>query len=497
MPADDREAKFERALAHHLRGDSAAACPDAETLAAYHERSLSLDEMGHWKQHIAGCAACQETLALVEATEKNLTEDWEEKRIPVLEGPAQRPVSLRSIAGRSIEAAGEEALGEEASTAVAAPIQISRRRRPPLLRWAIPLGAVAAGVLVWIGIHEQGALKRQAESVQLARNQNPSPPAQMAQNQPAPKPEQKLNDTLQSAQTPMDRNDRQGQLAEKGIRERAESSDAESRQASPSLRMAKPIGGAKDAELAKKETDGRIAGALAYDAAPTPPPPPAHAQAPPKVPASATESVEVSAAAPSVAPEPAPVVTGGAVGGGAGAVTGGPTREIDSKSASNAARQKAPAKQKAAEDLDTSTSAMMMKQGINGRDVTSLNALVFVPAVILTPDNKVWWKVDPAGTLELTTDGGKTWKPLNTGANAQLTMGSAPSSRVCWIAGKAGTLVLTTDRGAHWKVVPTPITRDLGGVRATDAKHAFIWDAARQQSFETSDGGATWKQTAP
>jgi hypothetical protein len=62
MPADDRDPKFERALAQHLRGGSAAAgCPDAETLAAYHERSLSLEEMANWKQHIAGCAVCQET----------------------------------------------------------------------------------------------------------------------------------------------------------------------------------------------------------------------------------------------------------------------------------------------------------------------------------------------------------------------------------------------------------------------------------------------------
>ena len=58
MAVDDRDPKFERALARELRGDSAqAGCPDAETLAAYHERSLSLEEMAHWKQHISGCAA--------------------------------------------------------------------------------------------------------------------------------------------------------------------------------------------------------------------------------------------------------------------------------------------------------------------------------------------------------------------------------------------------------------------------------------------------------
>src|SRR3981189_845074 len=84
MPSDDP--KFERALAQHLRGGSAQAnCPDAETLAAYHERNLSLEEMAEWKEHISACEACQEALALVETTENQLAEVWEERGVPVLE----------------------------------------------------------------------------------------------------------------------------------------------------------------------------------------------------------------------------------------------------------------------------------------------------------------------------------------------------------------------------------------------------------------------------
>ncbi len=53
MPSDDRDSKFERALAQHLRGGSAQAnCPDAETLAAYHERNLSLEEMAVEAAHL-------------------------------------------------------------------------------------------------------------------------------------------------------------------------------------------------------------------------------------------------------------------------------------------------------------------------------------------------------------------------------------------------------------------------------------------------------------
>jgi photosystem II stability/assembly factor-like uncharacterized protein len=137
---------------------------------------------------------------------------------------------------------------------------------------------------------------------------------------------------------------------------------------------------------------------------------------------------------------------------------------------------------------------MMMKQGVSNGLVQAARS--DASGLILTPDPKVFWKLEPAGTLQLTTDGGKKWKLLDTGANTDLTTGFAPSSHVCWIAGKAGTLLLTTDRGGHWIRISTPITGDLGGVHAADAKHAAIWDAANHVSYETSDGGATWKQTS-
>jgi photosystem II stability/assembly factor-like uncharacterized protein len=136
---------------------------------------------------------------------------------------------------------------------------------------------------------------------------------------------------------------------------------------------------------------------------------------------------------------------------------------------------------------------MMMKQGVADQvvEVTGAEAA----GLILTPDNRVFWKLQSTGTVQLTTDGGKDWKSLETGANVDLTTGFAPSSSVCWIAGKSGTLLLTKDRGSHWTRINTPIAGDLGGVHAADAKHASIWDAAKHTSYETSDGGSTWKQT--
>ena len=484
MPADDRDPKFERALAQHLRGDSAGACPDAETLAAYQERSLSLEEMAHWKQHISGCAACQETLALVETTEKQLKEDWENKEIPVFAAAGQPPAAMRSLA-----AVNEEAPAEQTPAArVAAPVEIAWRPRPALLRWAIPVGAAAAGVLLWIGFHEQRASQPSKSAI-----------VQMTKNLPAPvpAPEQKLNDGGQTA-PPMERDSLGGKFNEKSSRAR-EYTGAETQFGSPGAPLAKPQAHAKDAEDTKKEAGSRRADTFTYNAAP--PPPPARVLQQPKAPSpsSTTQSVEVSAAAPAVTSEPSAKTNDGAAGGVVGGATGAgianETVELESKSEARK-KERATPRQQGANDLDAA-SAMMMKQGMTNRNVNALSALAPLPAVILTPDHRVWWRLGPGGTLELTADSGKTWKPVSAGANAQLTTGSAPSSKICWIAGKAGTLVLTTDRGTHWKVLTTPITGDLGGVSAKDAKHASIWDAARQQSFETSDGGANWKPAAP
>src|SRR5215469_3868412 len=184
MPADDRDQKFERALAQHLRqGSAQTGCPDAETLAGYQERSLSPDGMAQWKQHIAGCAVCQETLALVEATEKQLAEEWNEQPI------------------REMQAAAMRSLPSPKATTTSGPALIEKERRPTLLRWAVPVGAIAAGVLVWIGIHEQRHLQlSKPAGTQIALNREPAPEQKMAQ--PAATP----------AAPPAERDDRRKQL---------------------------------------------------------------------------------------------------------------------------------------------------------------------------------------------------------------------------------------------------------------------------------------------
>ena len=233
----------------------------------------------------------------------------------------------------------------------------------------------------------------------------------------------------------------------------------------------------KDAHGGKKQVhvEPKVA-VSANPAIPAPPSAPVKEEISPSV----TETVEVNAPTlpAKAAPQPPEVTTRGVSGGAA-----------DQKYAANN-KSKAALQQQSAE---ASTNAMMSSQGARSQSIQVLPAH---PGVILTPDNNVWWKLGSDGSVQLTTDAGKTWKTLNTGASWPLTAGSAPSSKVCWIAGKDGTLLLTKDRGAHWSKLSSPIAGDLGGVHAVDAEHATIWDAVNQQSFETQDAGASWKQVA-
>src|SRR2546430_7968169 len=85
MASDERDRRLDQALARHLRpaapsgaaarwpavpARESGACPESETLAAYHERSLLPEEMNFWKEHVVGCANCQTVLAHLEATDE-------------------------------------------------------------------------------------------------------------------------------------------------------------------------------------------------------------------------------------------------------------------------------------------------------------------------------------------------------------------------------------------------------------------------------------------
>jgi len=66
--SDKHQPPFDAVLRRDLearRNPGASDCPDAATLAAYFERSLSVPESSRWEEHFSSCARCQGALAAV------------------------------------------------------------------------------------------------------------------------------------------------------------------------------------------------------------------------------------------------------------------------------------------------------------------------------------------------------------------------------------------------------------------------------------------------
>src|SRR6266478_9748805 len=189
MAPDERDRSFDKALARHLRSAAPAgerarlpeapashtgACPDSEALAAYHERSLLPEQLNSLKEHIVGCGRCQAILVQLEATDEISLQAFEQEEVV-----AKGAVSV--LAARNVEAFPATAAPNQSQRA--AEVATPKRSRRALilmgarLQWLAPAGAIAAGLLVWIALHENQPLPLPSlKQVQVATNQAPPPP---------------------------------------------------------------------------------------------------------------------------------------------------------------------------------------------------------------------------------------------------------------------------------------------------------------------------------
>jgi Photosynthesis system II assembly factor YCF48 len=508
MPSDERDLQFERALAKHLRNESDATCPDAEILAAYHERTLSSEEMTRWKSHIAACARCQQALSLLEETEKALAEgnNGEVDHNLVKELVATSPVRVsRALArGEVLESAPAQAMSAAAPSS-ANVIQLQQRKTTR--RWTLPLATLAAALLLFVGVYETRVANRaKLATAEIAANRpvpaqnqamsdngspigpSPAPPANYSANLPAapapvsPPPVSPMEPALsrKASESPsahkasgaLDRSDDEKRVQQAMAQARARASlsnsiedrvgagggagsaagqsaaqkQAVSALSTPSPSLKRPSVGGAGAKSKEEQAEGRAETPVGTPMGKSPVMPTEKKD----MPQSVSQNVEVQSAAP--------VVTN------------------SSASAS-------------VTTLDSSASTL------NGRSLSQFST-VLPPnsVVVLAPNSKHAWRVGASGAIELTTNAGKNWKVQTSGVVDDLTSGSAASDKVCWLAGKAGTLLLTTDGGKRWRKITTPIQGDLGGVHAIDSQHAAIWDVPNRLNFETADGGATWKR---
>lgn len=472
MPSDERERQFERALRRQLRGASpGAACPAAETLAAYHEHTLSLEEMTRWKEHVGGCIRCQEILSLVESTNEIAAHDWEEQdRLngKVLRNMAHIPKAMLELREEAFDQNEERSPGP---TMMAGPLMAATKnvRGRGLWKWAAPLGALAAGLLVFWVVRESKVNTPQG-TVEVARNRETAAPMEKQRALPqAPKQETsaparidsptlaRKSETQQKPDTPPVV-DRQAPARDYGYPAGV---------TEPQLNANSDVGTPRRAE--SKPSSPEITRAQEQTGA-------------------ELDDAKNQAVSVATAPQPSERPAAGAVA--APKVSG---EKKDNGTASD----------------KTTAFGTISETGVNKESRSATKSLQYStnagalrkiaaadPRMILAPDGNHAWRLGSSGAIEATTDGGKSWQLQTSGILSQLKSGSSPTEDVCWIVGKVGTILLTIDGGKHWKQVSSPLREDLGGVHAVDARHASVWNVPNNKSFETADGGATWTPAA-
>ncbi|HMD07306.1 MAG TPA: hypothetical protein VKH63_07205 [Candidatus Acidoferrum sp.] len=498
MAPDDRDRNFEKALARHLRSSASSdgganalagvpaerkveLCPDPEILAAYHDGALSSEERNLWKQHVVGCEHCQLVLAHLE-TPLDIPESLEtNENVAVLKQPVSPPRNT-------------------------SPAHIARPSAPHNLRWLwlVPVGAIAATLIVWVSLNEPKPLQvTPPSSVEVAENRQPQSVAPLAKSTSVI-PNADRENGRKEKDLPDAPSDAGAASASRDLASKSPQNQIQLTQQSPFQAAAKPphgpflsqqkqeqqqtmhaapgaagalLGKKLDAQVSSSAGD-RLEEVQRLKAAPPPAPPP---------PAS-----EPSFLADGSIPQPAagkPV----SVGGAAPAAPPPAPAPASSVAVPKAESANADAISAVTESVEVSAAP---QSAVNGRAMMRAAALQN-PHVFWAPGEKQAWRIGPAGSLEHSKDKGVTWTPQISGVYTDLLAGSAPSAKVSWIVGASGTILRTTDGGTHWIKLESPITNNLISVRATDAMHAWIWFVPDPQTgviktYQTADGGVTW-----
>jgi len=492
MANDNRDRSFDQALARRLRSGGhfdepdakdtavpaeqnlqAAKCLDAGILAAYHERTLAPEEMDVAKEHITGCLRCQEVLVQLQATDN----------IPITADKPEQVLAMQESASLASENSGEDYDRKISLPTMARPrertdsektVQIAPLGRPARtsrFRWVAPVGALAAGLLVFIAVREveKPSSPRQ---IQVATNQR-APTNQEAQasqstarepastysakNEPSFKEEQQ---SLEKSTSPSASGLDSLVLSDQLPRDTMKRPDSEVATRTGSLSKSKSAG--KPARSGPDSSFGNAANAGSNPTETKPLQrglhlqralPPAEQNRADVAAASAESDSAFSAPDASTKPQ-APAV---ATASGVGVLN----------------------EQSGVRTQSRSLSAMRMAKALE-------------PHLILSLGGNITWRVGLDGFIEQSRDGGRTWLPQSSGVKEELLAGSAPSVESCWIVGKGGTILRTTDGGAHWAKVVAPVASDFVSIHAMDAMHATVREMSHGWTYATSDGGLSW-----
>src|SRR5271168_3765281 len=408
MAADDP--LFEKALARQLRnrssdaaaqdgaapgeaaGGQRALCPDAGVLAAYHERLLDSEEMNLWKQHIFSCGRCQEILSQVENTENIVVNASEEDQMPSVHEGGGIPMKIEPLGTLTAGAAAVRERGPRAAAVAAGAAGATGAtvptRRPAIRYWIVPAGAMAAALLVWIGMHPRSEnILRRAE-------------VQSTENRPVPTPT--------PSEAPADRGVRSGDKKDIPLPEiawdqtrSANRLDALTRGKS-SVKKGSPV---KEYETAPSA--GASIGVEAGKAAMQ-----ADGSVAPRALTATTESVEVSGEAsagqqiPTARASSAPLVSGQERR--TAQMAAAPTRPPARKNRMDDAKEK----EAPASSPEDSSALMTLQPGVVADEaVGNFRAVSELPRarLIRAPGGNIIWRVGQAGSIERSGNAGGMW----------------------------------------------------------------------------------------
>ena len=457
MPLDEQDAKFEKALSRHLRAE----CPEVETLAAYHERTLAPEELIQWKKHIVGCGSCQEILAELEQTEG----------IPLEEGSDVAPVQAGVVAEAPGRVRDLQAASAVTRTRTPAKKLTQMPKRAPW-RWAAPAGAIAAGLLVWLAVKDQNRAvlvpKNEPQLVADQKTRAATPESEVAQMTSPSSGVLRRSQPLPKASPPRDQAAAQELLKRERelLKSQEEASAGRGERGKQNQPMAPSV--AKERDDATAKLQGKSEAAKDLDGNVVPP--------------VAQSSVDVSAA-------PAPVAAP-------------PSEDKNALAMSESVASKKPTPSRTTDEAKKKADiGMLRQQNANAGNMVGgykqeayLADEVSALHTVRSADGKTFWTVGPGGRIERAGADARQWSTQESGVEADLTAGSAPTEKICWVVGRAGTILRTTDGGEHWEKIASPLEVDWGSVRATDAKHAVISSVTTAVTYETVDGGIVWKR---
>lgn len=420
------------------------ACPDAATLAAYFERSLTASETSLWETHFSSCVRCQEQLAAL----------------------------VRSDPTSQVKSA---------------------EAKKPAFSWlwdwrfVAPVGAVAVAFVFFISYQTMRApAARQGDAALMARRE-------VTAQAPAIAKPQKSVDSVTATQL------EKGRSASDEFPSKRANALAEAASADQSLKdksAAKSPAIVADAVSSRVPAKPAEESQLAAAAGRVAPPQPAQAVAGGIAQTDSAKAqqqiVEADRAQAALAPPQAAAPGAPTLQklDRATSVTESKETPAQAPSESQLKQQMAAGKQEGAADKKAAVGGRSAMQGAPKSPAKSLMA----PGafIVTTPNPKVLWRFGPSGLIERSRDAGKNWERQQSPEQETFLSGSAPSENICWVGGKNGVLLRTSDGGESWEPIPSPTQSDIVTVKARDQFHVTVVDADGR-SYETPNAGRLWR----